>query len=121
MAGQESGLPAAPQVNNDFSFLGRPREKVANSDVDDMETDVISAVDQGRPPLGLLDEKPEEVRFLRVVYALNTSFGHDAATVGLVGGAWSVFSAPLFPAQRSDGGYVDGGTPGKDGQLHLQT
>ena len=103
MAEQESDLPAASQVNNNLSFVGRPREKVTNSHVDDMQTDVVSAVDQRRPPLELFDEETEEVWFLGIVYALNTSLGHDAATVGLVRGSWSVFSILPGPSGQTAG------------------
>jgi hypothetical protein len=43
----------------------------------------ISAIDERRSPKRLLDKVAEKVRLVRKVQALDTSFRHNAAVVGL--------------------------------------
>jgi len=44
---------------------------------------MVSPVDQGRAPLEPLDKEAEEMGLIGIIDALDTSFGDDAAAVGL--------------------------------------
>lgn len=48
-----------------------------------MKTQMVAPVDQRGPPLELIDEKPEEMRFIGIVETLDTSLGDNTATVRL--------------------------------------
>lgn len=95
-------LLATAKVDDDLSLsITVFPQEFTDRDIDNVQSEVIASIDEGSPPLELLDEIAEEVRLIGVIQLLDASFRDNTAVVRLdkmsVGCSWNGYHIVLTP------------------------